>query len=246
MQYNTLLFTWKYNVFHLTSTIFNVILILEGESIHPKLIGESKRPKKRRIIEMALTRSMLKGMGLTDEQVGAIIEEHVSTVDGLKAERDKYKAQAEKLPEVEKKLQELESSTGDWEGKYKTEHEAFEKYKTEIEGKEKSERLKDAYKKLLGEAKIGEKHIASILRVTDFSGMKLDKDGNLVDADKLIESIKSEWSDFVTSSSTKGAGVETPPAGGGSTKTKEEIMAIKDTSERQQAMKDNPELFGLA
>ena len=26
---------------------------------------------------MGLTRSMLKGMGLTDEQIGAIIEEHI-------------------------------------------------------------------------------------------------------------------------------------------------------------------------
>ena len=32
---------------------------------------------------MALTRKLLKGMGLTDEQVDTIIEAHADTVDGL-------------------------------------------------------------------------------------------------------------------------------------------------------------------
>ena len=32
---------------------------------------------------MALTRAMLKGMGLTEEQVSAIIEEHTNVTSGL-------------------------------------------------------------------------------------------------------------------------------------------------------------------
>ena len=51
---------------------------------------------------MALTRNMLKGMGLTDEQVSAIIDAHTDTTDALKAQRDQYKADAEKLPAVQK------------------------------------------------------------------------------------------------------------------------------------------------
>ena len=47
---------------------------------------------------MALTRPMLKGMNLTDEQVSAIIEAHMETVDALKEQRDNYKKAAEKLP----------------------------------------------------------------------------------------------------------------------------------------------------
>ena len=43
---------------------------------------------------MALTRKLLKGMGLTDEQVDTIIEAHTDTVDGLKADVSKYKADA--------------------------------------------------------------------------------------------------------------------------------------------------------
>ena len=44
---------------------------------------------------MSLTRKLLKGMGLTDEQVDTIIEAHTDTVDGLKEQANAYKADAE-------------------------------------------------------------------------------------------------------------------------------------------------------
>ena len=53
---------------------------------------------------MAVTRSFLKGMGLTDEQVSAIIEEHSNTVNGLIEARDSYKADAEKVPELQQEI----------------------------------------------------------------------------------------------------------------------------------------------
>lgn len=185
---------------------------------------------------MGLTRALLKGMGLTEEQVGAIIDEHVATVNGLKEERDKYKDAAEKLPGVQKELDDLKKSGGDWEKKYNDEHTAFEAYKKDAESRETLEKVKSAYKALLKEQSIGEKHIDSILRVTDFGNMKLDKDGNLADQDALKKSIKEQWDGFVVTEGTKGAQVSTPPASGGTTaKTREEIMKIKDTTERQRA-----------
>lgn len=165
---------------------------------------------------MALTRAMLKGMGLTDEQVSAIIEEHTSVTSGLKDQIKEYKENAEKLPGVQKELDNLKKDVeeNDWKGKYTKEHEDYEKYKTDIADKEKSAKLKSAYTKLLNECKVGEKHIDSILRVTDFKSMKLTDDGSLEGADKLKEQIASDWSGFITSTGTKPAGVETPPAGG--------------------------------
>lgn len=59
---------------------------------------------------MSITRKMLKGMGLTEEQADTIIEAHNETVTGLVADRDKYKADAEKLPDIQKKLDEWEKS----------------------------------------------------------------------------------------------------------------------------------------
>ena len=79
---------------------------------------------------MALTRKLLKGMGLTDEQVDTIIEAHTDTVDGLKEDINKYKGDAEKLPDVQKELNELKAAgDGGYKQKFEDEHKAFEDYK---------------------------------------------------------------------------------------------------------------------
>jgi hypothetical protein len=59
--------------------------------------------------------------------------------------------------------------------------------------------------------------------------------------------VKTEWADFIETTSTQGANTANPPAntGKGTTKTKEEIMAIKDGAVRRAEMAKNPELFGL-
>lgn len=184
---------------------------------------------------MSLTRSFLRGMNLTDEQVSAIIDEHVAVVDALKAERDELKKDAKKLSEVQK---ELEAAKGgeDWKKKYEDEHKAFEAYRTSVKDAEKLGKVKDAYKKLLLESGVGERHIDAILKVTDFSGMKLGEDGGLQDADKLTETIKTDWSGFIGKPATKGANVQTPPAQSGrKVWSREEIMKIQDTTERQKA-----------
>lgn len=175
---------------------------------------------------MALTRNQLKGMGLTEEQVGAVIEAHIETVEALKAERDKYKAEADKLPDVQKQLDTLKSE--DWKAKYENEHKAFADYKTDIASKETLGKVKAAYKQLLLDNNVGEKHIDSILKVTDFSAMKLGEDGKLTDAARLAESAKNDWSGFITTTETKGANVDTPPAGGKMGMTREQIYAKDD------------------
>ena len=166
---------------------------------------------------MALTRAMLKGMNLTDEQVSAIIDEHTSVTSALKEQINEFKEKAEKLPAVEKELEDLKKDVADndWKGKYDKEHDDFEKYKTEISAKETASKVQDAYKKLLAECKVGDKHVGAILRVTDFKDMKLKEDGTLENVDALKEKITTDWSGFITSEGTKGAEVETPPAGDG-------------------------------
>ena len=83
---------------------------------------------------MALTRKLLKSLGLEDAVIDSIIEEHVNTVDGLRADVEKYKADAEKLPGIQKELDTIKA--GDFEAKYNTEHSAFEEFKTSVAQKE--------------------------------------------------------------------------------------------------------------
>lgn len=198
---------------------------------------------------MALTRSMLKGMGLTEEQVGAIIDEHVAAIDGLKTERDKYKAEAEELPAVQKELQELQtkvanSGNDEWQGKYEKEHADFEQYKAQITEKERESECKNLYKSLLTEVGIGDQYIGSILNVTDFKSLKITKDGKLGDAEKLVDNIKSAYSGFITSQSKQGAGTETPPAGSG-TMTRESFSQLPLAEQMKYANEHPSEVNNL-
>ena len=159
---------------------------------------------------MAFTRSFLKATGLTDEQISAVMEEHVAVTNGLKQERDNYKADADKLPDLQKKLQDAEANE-DYKKKYESEHSAFEDFKTKTAEDAKAAEVKAAYRKLLVEEKIGENKLDKIIKVTDFSGMKLDKDGNLENAKDLRESIGKEWADFKVTTKVDEPKPPTPP-----------------------------------
>ena len=201
---------------------------------------------------MALTRRLLKGMGLTDEQMDTIIDAHTDTVDGLKADVAKYKADAEALPEVQKQLEkaqaDLEAGKKDsWKVKYEAIKEEFEGYKTEQTKKESHAAKEKAYRALLQEAGVSEKRLESVLRVSDVDSVELDDKGAIKGADKLTESIKSEWADFITTTETRGAQTYNPPANNPSgAMTKADIYKKDDhgryvlsAAERQQALIEN-------
>ena len=85
---------------------------------------------------MALTRRLLKGMGLTDEQMDTIIEAHTDTVNGLKADVEKYKADADQLPKVQKELDTLKAAgDGGYQEKYEKVKKEFDDYKAEVSTK---------------------------------------------------------------------------------------------------------------
>jgi hypothetical protein len=193
---------------------------------------------------MAFTRNFLKSTGLTDEQISAVMEEHVAVVDGLKADRDSYKQEAEKAADLQKQLDDLAKGEN-WQEKFEQEHKAFEDFKAKTASDAEAAKVRSAYRKLLAGEGIGEKRLDTILKVTDLSKMKLDKDGNLVDEATLKKAINDEWGEFKTVVTERGAQVEKPLQTGKATKTKEEIFAIKDTAERQKAIAENHELFGF-
>ena len=196
---------------------------------------------------MALTRKMLKAMGIEEEKIDQIIEAHAETVDGLKADLSKYKGDAERLPGIQKELDELKAAgDGGFKEKFERVSKDFEDFKKEQKGKETREAKEKAFRALLKEVGVSEKRIDSVVKVTDFDGFALDESGKVKDSEKLAEAVKTEWSDFIVTTNTTGAATSTPPANNGTGKTKEEILSIKDGAARRQAMMDNPQLFGLA
>lgn len=196
---------------------------------------------------MSLTRKMLKAMNIEEEKIDQIIEAHTETVDGFKDKLNDYKDKAEKYDGVKKELDDLKDGDNDWQKKYEKEHSDFEAYKTDITAKETKRTKEHAYRELLRGAGVSEKRLDAILKVTNLDSVELDKDGKIKDADKHTETVKTEWADFVETTSTQGADTANPPAnkGKGTTKTKEEIMAIKDTATRQAEIAKNPSLFGI-
>ena len=199
---------------------------------------------------MAFTRKMLKAMGIEDEKIDQIIDAHSETVDALKADRDTYKEDAAKLAAVQKELDALKAKGDDgYKAKYEAEKAAHDALKADIAAKETKKAKTDAYRELLKGANIDEKRIATILRAEapTIDKIELDADGKIKNAEQYTESIKSDWADFVVTQSAKGTNTATPPANGGaaSTKTKEDILKIKDAGERQKAIAENPALFGI-
>ena len=192
---------------------------------------------------MSLTRGMLKGMGLTEEQVSAIIDAHAETVDGLKESLKTAKADADKLKAVQKELDELKANDGDdFKAKYEKEHADFETYKKSVATEKAESEKRNLYRDLLKEAGVDTKRLDAVLRVTDFTKINV-KDGKLENAEELTKSIKSDWADFIGKVETRGADVSTPPGGAKTTMTKEEIYRkddrgryVHDTVERQKAL----------
>ena len=198
---------------------------------------------------MALSRKFLAALGIEAEKIDEIINAHSETVEGLKEERDSYKEKADKYDKAQKDLEAANKKIEDlskddaYKVKYEALKEDFDEYKKGIETEKSNNNKTAAYKSLLKEIGISEKRIDSITKLAELDKIKLDKEGKIEGVDDLKKSLSEEWSDFIVKNGEKGADTSTPPAGTGSKKTKEEILAIKDTTERQQAMLDNKELF---
>lgn len=203
------------------------------------------------------TRAFLREQGLTDEQVSAVMGAHLGVTDALKerihtleTEVKTEKADSEKLAEVQKQLDDAQKEAA----RYKTEAEKnaaaqadFDKYKSEQAEKETRAAKTKAYRELLKDLEMSEKGIEKAVKYADFSTIELDEKGKLKDAKSLKKSATEEWSEYLPTVKEEGTDTANPPAnnGGKTAKTREEIVNIKDDTERQREIAANPELFGI-
>lgn len=212
---------------------------------------------------MALSRKYLATLGIEADKIDEIITAHSESIEAVKSDRDKYKAQvddltekigkdAEALKTAQKELSDLKAQVDadakNREGKdYDALKAEFDNYKKEQEAKAVKSAKETALKELLKDMKMSDRGEKQVLKWMGVDGFELDEDGKIKDASTLRKSIKEDWGDYIQTEGAKGADTPTPPGGtgGGTGKTKKEIMQIKDAKERQQAIADNPELFGL-
>lgn len=175
---------------------------------------------------MALTRKLLKGMGLTEEQVDTIIEAHGETVSALKEEREAYKTDADKLPELRQKLEESEQKAQKNEGetvlksKFEDLKKEYEQYKRDVAEREARATKEHAFRNILQKSGVSEKRIDAIIKVSEpeINGIEFDENGKIKDLDAISAAVKTNWADFIVSTEIRGADTPTPPENNPTTK----------------------------
>lgn len=209
---------------------------------------------------MALTRPTLKGMQLTEEQVESIIEMHLETVNGLKstisslkdeaeknlasidslkADVKKYKTEAEKVKGLSEELEKAKNDIAEKDKKIDDLGKEYADFKTNTEQKETKAAIDSAAKAYLESKNITGKNLNLAMRAAADAINALElNDGKIKDTSKLDELITGDLAGLVTTIQVKGANVPNPPGNEGGVKTKADILKIKDTAERQAAIKE--------
>ena len=164
-----------------------------------------------------------------------VLHKETDTLQNQLDEKDAALAKAEK---------ERDAANGGKEAAEK----ALTDYKAQQTQKDTHAAKEAKFRELLKSAGVLDKYADRVVRLSgeDIDKLELDDKGEVKDAKKHTDSLKADWSDFVGTTTTTGAKVDTPPTNTGSKMTKEQIINIKDASERQAAIAANPEAFGLA
>ena len=193
---------------------------------------------------MALTRKMLKAMGIDDEKIDQIIEAHTEVTDALKNENEGLKKKAADYETVKKELDGLKANpTDDWKDKHDKVKKEFDDYKNGIESEKTLASKKKAVKSIIESAGIKDPAIVELIMLkTKYDDIELDGD-KVKNAETLTNTFKTDYAAYVEKDSKGGAKVDNPPGKSGGRMTAEEIMAIPDRAERRAAIAKNQDLF---
>lgn len=192
---------------------------------------------------MALTRKLLKSLGLEDEKIESIIEAHGETVEGLKQKLEKAEAEAAKVAELTTQLNNANDKLAKSGDAAKVQAD-FDAYKEEIAKEKATASKRAAADALLKEAGYARESVRGlILRTIDLDKWEADDNGGIKDADAFKQSVKADYADLVSTTQTTGTPPANPPTGGKVTMTKAEIGKITDPAERRAAIAANLDQF---
>lgn len=190
---------------------------------------------------MALTRKFLKALGVSEEAIEEIITAHTDVTDDLKTQLKTAQDAQKQLDAVTAERDNLQKKLNDPEQANRVAE--LEKQIAEYQKRETTAQKRTALTALLEKIGIDKRGFARVLAATDLDGVEMDGE-SIKDADKLAESLKTEWSDLLTEPGATGKPPQTPPQNpGNGGMTKEQIMAIKDRDERRVAIAQHLDLF---
>lgn len=201
---------------------------------------------------------LLKSQGCSDEQVTNILtgmkdnkiytasEENLDLRYGkLKTE---HEAMVKKDEESQKLIEDLQKETKGNEGiqsKITEYQEIIEKQKDEIEEAKKESALTIGLLSAGAKAEDIDYLLFKMGHDSEFK-MELDENGKVKGLSDKVKDLKTQYPQQFEESSQKKIDekkLHNPNNGGGAGMTKAEIMGIKDSAKRQQAIKENYELF---
>lgn len=195
----------------------------------------------------------LKTLGLNEEQIGSVMKMNGTDIENLKstnqelaAERDNFKKRAEDAETTLKGMdgKSLEDITKERDTWKKKAEDAETDYNNKIAEREKQDLLKDAFAEIKFTSESAKKSVMAQVA----EGVTV-KNGKLIGFNDLLEDAKkSDASAFVdekkqTLENSKAKFTTQQKNNTGEGLTKDQIMAMKDPSERQKAIKEHTELF---
>ena len=190
---------------------------------------------------MAFTREFIRraakesGVEIPKEFEDTLVSEHLSARDAY-AEGQVKDALEKNKPADAPKIKDTEE--------YKKLKREFDDYKAEVSGREAKSAKERAARAFFEGKGITGKSLDIAIRGcgAEIDALELE-DGKIKDDTALDALVKDTYSGLVSTTVTRGAQTANPPVNNGTAKTKEQIMGIKDTAERQREIAQNLDLF---
>lgn len=190
---------------------------------------------------MAFTREFIRraakdsGVEIPKEFEDALVSEHLSARDAY-ADGQVKDALEKNKPADAPKVKDTEE--------YKKLKREFDDYKAEVSGREAKAAKERAARAFFEGKGITGKSLDIAIRGcgAEIDALELE-DGKIKDDTTLDALVKDTYSGLVSTTVTRGAQTANPPVNNGTAKTKEQIMGIKDTAERQREIAQNLDLF---
>lgn len=120
---------------------------------------------------------------------------------------------------------------------------ALTDYKAQQTKKDTHAAKEAKFRELLKSAGVLDKYADRVVRLSgeDIDKLELDDKGEVKDAKKHADSLKADWSDFVGTTTTTGAKVDTPPTNNSG--VSKEDFAKMSLDARIKLKNENPELY---
>ena len=203
---------------------------------------------------MAITVKYLEDLGVEKEVAEKIFAERSKEIEADKAKREKLetelKESKESLDNLSKEFEDLKANNASAE-EYKSKYEALvadnEAKAKQAEADrilaEKTENINKRFDAVVGEKKFSHNAIKADYLKKFGEALELEENKSLSDEQVFHNLIKDDATAFTGVTAVKLAG-GTPQGNGTKYTSKADIMAIKDRTERRNAIAQNLELFG--